>query len=176
MNREFDSKKPKMQTPRRPIGLSRISPRTKLTPPIARPSDQVAGSKTVDETDASKHIEDDSDLVTPTKRRKLGRFVLRSKQSDDAADSGEKVESPAKVKTIDDLKTGIKQMQTHLEKYESYKVKTKELNDLIEVWSNAGRSALQMLQDEIKPEQETEQILTHLHLPVDVFDFKVDEK
>lgn len=49
------------------------------------------------------------------------------------------------VKTADDLKTDIAQMEAHLEK-----------------------QALRQLQDEIKPQQDTEQILKDLNIPTEI--------
>lgn len=167
----MDSKKPKMQTPSRPIGLSRFSPRVKLTPPIKRPNDQIPSPQTVNNAIASNNKESNDDLITPTKRRKLGRFVVNTKQTDDSMVTIEKTnESENNVKTIDDLKAEIMQIKMHLDNYDKYKAQKSELQRLIAVWNDGGRKALEMLQEEIKPEQEAEQILTHLHLPTDVFD------
>lgn len=173
MDQTMDSKKTKMQTPSRPIGLSRISPRTKLTPAVKRPNAATSQAANEQNASASKDKEtDDSDLVTPTKRKKLalGRFVFNPKQTNDSININLKSESGSHIKTVDELKSEIAQMKIHLEKYEKYKADKCELNHLIAMWSQGGRTALEMLQEEIKPEQEIEQILTHLHLPSDVFD------
>lgn len=172
-----------MQTPSRPIGLSRISPRTKITPALKRPNEQILNSQTANEQNASvskvKEAEG-SDLVTPTKRKKLslGRFVFNPKQTNDSIDVNVKSESGSNTKSTEELKLEIAQMKIHLEKYEKYQADKCELIHLIEMWSKSGHTALEMLQEEIKPEQEIEQILTHLHLPSDIFDYVVvkDEK
>lgn len=170
---EGDSKKSQCTPkPRRTVGLSRISPRTPLTPQIKRPISQIQHTQNIstpNRSDAPNLSTADNDsLVTPMKKRKsLGRFVITPKQNTDS--NKETGERDVSDKTIDELKTDINQMKMHLEKYEKYKQEKLELQRLIEMWSACGRCALQQLQDEIQPTQEIEQILTHLNIPIDIF-------
>lgn len=172
MDKEFDSKKQNTPTPRRSLGLSRISPRTTITPPtIKRPISDVkhnvpSTSKTKESAgNVSEVKEDVESFATPTKKRKcLGRFVFTPKQTNDPVQ-----EKCTDVKSVVELKAEISQMKAHLDKYEQYKVKKNELEQLIEKWSAGGKRALRQLQEEIKPQQDLEQILTHLRIPADIF-------
>lgn len=176
-------------TPGRRIGLSRISPRTTTTatPPSKRPnaavpneqqqqqqhqSNPTPGSSAKRKVENRSKIEEDQDsFVTPTKSHKsLGRFVFTPKQINDP-----QREECTAVKTIDDLKADIAQMKAHLEKYEKYKIEKKKLELLIEKWCEGGKQAVRQLQDEIKPQQDTEQILKHLNIPADIFGNISDE-
>lgn len=182
-------------TPGRRIGLSRISPRgtktttatttsTTATPPSKRPITAVNNEqqKQSNQTPVSSakrsivnrsKIEEDCDsFATPTKKLKsLGRFVFTPKQTNDPAS-----ETCTAVKTADDLKADIAQMKAHLEKYEKYKREKKDLECLIEKWSEGGKQAVRQLQDEIKPQQDIEQILKHLNIPTEIFGNITDDE
>lgn len=168
----MDSKKQNTPTPRRSLGLSRISPRitTTSTPPIKRPitdvhniqSTSTTSNSVGNQSETNKNVES---FGTPIKKRKsLGRFVFKPKVTNDSIQ-----EKTDDVETIDDLNADISQMKAHLEKYEQYKAQKKDLEQLIETWRSGGIAALKQLQVGIQPQQDFEKILTHLRIPLDIF-------
>lgn len=163
MDREIDPNKPIVQTPRRTLGLRRITPRKTTTSPASRSNQQDVNLQTTPIIDKEHQLQtnEDSEFNT-TKRRKLsleGNII-----------------SGGQTKEISELEEEISQMKARLDKYEKYQAEKKEILQLIELWCNGGKKALSILQEEIQPEQDIEQILKHLNLPIDVFDFKHNEK
>lgn len=154
MEKEVDAKKSNTQTPRRTLGMSRMTPRTNKIPASKRPHQEESNlQNTPEPLIRSKQVnEDNSPLNTPTKQRKI---------SIDNLDEKEECER---------LEAEISQMKKRLCKFEKYQTEKKELMQLIRLWSNGGKSALKVLQQEIQPEQDIEQIQKHLNLPMDIFD------
>lgn len=169
MERESGIKKASTQTPRRTIGLSRISPRSTQTPPSKRPKHEPSTINAAATT--STALNDDDSLVTPTKSRKsLGRFVFSPRPEIDP-----KKHQPEKENKSTDVEADILHMKSHLEAYEKFKGEKSKLEHLIKVWHDGGVEALRLLQEEIQPQQEIEQILTHLNIPTDMFDIQTNE-
>lgn len=171
MDRSTDSNKRNTPTPRRTLGLRRISPQVTTKPSIKRTilqtitSPPTSTSNRTGESSSEKNEDNDS-LVTPSRKRtSLGRFVFSPKAPN--VHPTEKLECDEK--TADQLKEAIRKMEAHLEQYEKYKIEKKELQHLIDVWTAGGQQSLTMLQEEIKPKQEIEQILTYLNIPIDIF-------
>lgn len=135
-----------------------------------------------DPSDASSSKNEDKDrhdLETPAKRRKSmsGTFHVDSTETSNEKDNekgnerkSKTIEQENSVESAEELGSEIAQMKRHIEKYEKFQSEKSELKRLIAEWSRGGREALRMLQDEIQSEQNVEDILTHLHLPSDVFD------
>ncbi|XP_031640764.1 uncharacterized protein LOC116352363 [Contarinia nasturtii] len=145
-------------TPRR-LGLSRnVSTFKNVTPNRS----DVNLKMTPTNIPRSKQTAEDC-LATPTKRTKLS--------SDECITISElgNVDQDIFPKNVQDVKAEISQMKKQLAAYDKYKGEEKELEGLIELWCNGGNDALQMLQEDIQPKQEIEQILTHLNLPIDIF-------
>lgn len=179
MDREVDQKKTDVQTPRRMLGMSRMVPRTSTTPIAAKFSNQqevnlqrtAAVDKVVDFS--SQTNEDNHLLTTPIKRRKMSDdksdWNMHPEEVNDSASDNRK-HACESAKTTDELKAQILHMKTRLGKYEKHVSEKRELMRLVELWCNGGKAALRTLQDEILPEQEIEQIQTHLNLPSNIFD------
>lgn len=166
MDIEVDAKKSNTQTPRRTLGMRRMTPRSNKIPAINRPNQQ---DKNLQITpggtlNRSKHVIDaDSPLNIPKKTRRISIDNLDEKNVSGTSNETETNE-------CERLEAEIAQMKIRLCKFEKYQMEKKELMQLIQLWSNGGKSALNVLQQEIQPEQDIEQIQKHLNLPIDIFD------
>lgn len=160
----MNSNRTNLQTPRRTLGLSR---RTKT--PIKRsnnsPEKQLKSSKNNVVCATSISPTENAighSIPSAIKRRKmLLESLIFEEENTNTADNKE---------IIEELITENAHLKNRLENYEKYRIKKKELQHLISIWSSGGKDALNMLREEIKPEQEIEQILMHLKLSTDVFD------
>lgn len=178
MDREVDLKKINVQTPRRVLGMSRMIPRTSTTPTAKRPNQQEVNLQQTPAVDkvvdvSSQTNEDYHLLTTPIKRRKVSGdesdLNMNREEENNSASENQKNKCE-NVKTTDELKAEILHMKTRLDKYEKHVSEKKELMRLIQLWCNGGKEALNTLKDEILPEQDINQIQTHLNLPLNIFD------
>lgn len=170
----MDLNKINSQTPRRTLGLRRISPRAQ--PSKKRLSNSPVQQQTSKDNEVSASSKSPIEggtghLINPMKRQKmfLDNLIFGQKNKNTGDNYGEDDDD----KIIKELKAENADMKHRLENYEKYRIKRKELQHLIRIWSNGGKEALKMLQEEVKPEQEMEQILTHLKLPTDIFDVDI---
>lgn len=156
MEKEIEPKKMNVQkTPRR-MGLSRTvaskRPHQQENPKFQSSSTSQAGNES---------------LSNVKKHRKLSvnkpAGNVPPKEENDSA-------SGTKETTCKQLKMEISQMKLRLVKYEKYRAEKKELTEQIQVWSNGGKAALEMIQ-EFQPGQKIEEIQKQLGLPEDIFDF-----
>lgn len=148
-----ETSKSNVQTPRRRLGMRRISPR------IVQSKVKTTDTNEENELPTSTHHNTTNYSETP-KRIRLSTDSQQLTQN-----SNKKTEN-----TVDDIETDIKQMELLLQKYEKFKVQKNDLMQSIEMWKGGGRKALEILQEEIQPEQEIETILAHFNLPHNVFD------
>lgn len=146
-----EKSKSNTHTPRRTLGMRRISPRVVQS--------KVKTTDTNDENSisASTHHNADNNYSETPKRIRLSTDYQQPKQK-----SNRKLED---IEAMD-----IEQMELLLNKYEKFQVQRSDLMQSINTWKTAGHKALEILQTEIQPEQEIETILTHFHLPDNVFD------
>lgn len=161
MDKANDLKNINTPTQRRTLGMRRISPGNSLINSL-NTTPKVNNSV----TSTSKY--DDTDSIITSKRIKLssGRFLFNQKQRNEDENVMEKSEK------AEDL-SGPKDLKSENSKYNTDK---KELERLIEIWSNGGKKALNQLQKEIPPEQEIDQILLHFNLPTDIFDYVISKE
>lgn len=179
MEQELDSKKINARTPRRTLGMSRMTPRRTITPQEKRQNQPDTNLQTTPkihkiDTRFSQSNEDNSYRITPTKRRKVSTDNLDENIVPDRivdVASGSQNSASTSKKTAIELKAEILQMKSRLDKHEKYQNKKKDLTRMIELWCIGGKEALKTLQKEIKSEQEIELIQTHLNLPRNIFDF-----
>lgn len=160
-------------TPRRTLGLNRRTPIISPQPTSTKNSTESKCDQPSTSTGViNKRSAADECFKTPIKRRSLhSAFVSPLIESTSPSPKEEvKLEVRDEDKSVEDIKAEIHRMQLELEKYEHYKREKASLTKSIEQWKEGGKTALQMLQEEIKPEQELDTILAHFQIPNDIFD------
>lgn len=168
------------QTPRRTLGLRRTSPRTatKTSPGTSTPVKRTnvlrepnTPTTSDDYTPSMSQASDAGYSNNQTKRRKilLDNVFFAPKTSNNTG-NGSEISQEDIDGIIEELKAENPQLKDRLESFEKYTIEKKELQRLIKIWTNGAKEALKMIQKEVKPEQDIEQILIHLKLPTNIFD------
>lgn len=152
---KIDERKSKTQTPRR-IGLSRISKAKDI-----KPNRLDVNLKLMSTINATETTVDTNYSETRTKRTKTS-------STEDITNLVISNKLPIQDKE-QYLKTEISQLKEQLAMYKKFNDEKMELKRLIEMWCNSGKDVLSMLQEQIQPKQEIEQILTHFNLSTDIF-------
>lgn len=174
MDKETDMKKSNTQTPRRTLGMGRMTPRTNKILAVKRSNQQDNNLETTPgDFNRSKQVNiDNSSLNTPKKYRRISIDNLDERKCSKNASS---TFSEIQKNDCERLEAEITEMKIRLCKFEKFQTKKKELMQLIQLWSNGGNSALKVLQQEIQPEQDIEQIQKHLNIPIDIFDLTIEK-
>lgn len=176
------------QTPRRTLGLRRTSPRmaSKTSPGISMLAERANESRegqqktpitNHDNTPSMSQARETGYSINPTKGRKvLLNTILSASRPPNSNDNSGEINQEDIHGIIKELKVDNPELKDRLEIYEKYTNEKKELQRLISIWTNGGKEALKMIQKEVNPEQDAEQILTHLKLPTNIFDLDINKE
>lgn len=163
--------KPKLQTPRRRLGLGLRSPRVEQsTPSTSRiPAVRFHSPLATDTTE------------TPKKKAKISKIDIKTETNAPTENQTVEIVDETKPSTsnenannrsVEEIQANIERMEQRLQRHEKQQKEIKKLEELIEMWRSGGQRVLEALQNEMEPHQEQENILLHYNLPTDIFDVK----